>query len=112
MRPLTFNSGRLVPALLTPDERLVMETTLALHGFALYQQHLKSQAKDRWMIIGPVTLIKYGNVMHTCVQQWMTGEIADYRALTSMSRKYERHDWSCLTDQELWQFHDTVVSTC
>lgn len=96
---------------LTYDERLVLSTMIALHGFQLYRP---PRNHNRRILIGrslgqdPVS----GQVTHEMIAKWATGQVSPHRARTGFSVRWKLLDWDVLSDDDLVAFHHTVVSTC
>jgi hypothetical protein len=95
--------------LLTDDERLVMTTTMALHGFGLYR---KPRAREQFMLIGRPLGRHHngGQMMYEAVAKWKSGEIAPTVSESGFSSRWLPMDWAKLTDEDLSGFHRTVMN--
>lgn len=97
---------------MTEDERLVLSTTIALHGFDLYERLMKDGVW-RPLIVGRVVAMNGNQPLHEAVVQWIDDDrINPRRSRLPWTHTWQRHHWFKLTDQQLQAFHDTVVSTC
>jgi hypothetical protein len=98
--------------MLTEDERALMIATICLHGFELYER-FDTDGVWRPLLVGQYVTNRGGGPLFEAVVQWKDKDkIADRRSLTAISRRWQKHHWFKLTDQQLTDFHRTVISTC
>jgi len=96
---------------MTADERLIMQTTIILHGFRLY---CSPRQPDRRVLVGrPLGRdVAGGQMLYEAIAKWKTGEIAPTRTKTGWSIRWKELSLDCLSSEDLTGFYNTVLSTC
>jgi len=94
--------------MLTADERLVLITTIALHGFDLYERFEKRTGYWRPFLVGR----PLGDGHYEGVFEWIKDrQVSPYRSKVQLGNAQPKN-WIDLPDDKLQAFYNTVVSTC
>lgn len=97
---------------MTPDERHALSMLIALHGFVLYKRRSRRDHRWRPLLVGRPAGVDGTQAYFEHIPQWVKDDsIATFRYTTHYSKNWVAMEWSELSDKQLQDFFNTVVST-
>jgi hypothetical protein len=93
---------------MTADERLVLQTTIVLHGFELYERWWADSGFWTPALVGR----QLGEGAVECIPTGKDGSPWSMRVSMPLVTHIERLHWVKLQDWQLRAFYNTVVTTC
>jgi len=94
---------------MTADERLVLQTTIILHGFELYERWLPDSGFWLPNLVGSR---RSSDGAYECIPITKEGSPLPIRIWMMLATHHQRMHWFKLTDSQLQAFYNTVLSTC